>query len=167
VIARILVALDGSPRGPGVFDAAAQIASRFGATLFPFRALFVPPEFPAAAAGSRADALPHHLTKIALDDLLRITERPAPRGIRIDAPTVRLGTPWRLIVELSDELDVDLIVLGSHGYNALDVLLGTTAARVANIARRHVFVVHARSERVQSLDLVSSPYREPGEQSVP
>lgn len=167
MIARILVALDGSSRAAGVFDAAAQIGARFGATLFPFRALFVPPEFPAAAAGSRADELPRHLTKVALDDLLRLTGRPAPRGVRVDAPTVRLGTPWRLILDLGDELDVDLIVLGSHGYHAIDVILGTTAARVANLARRHVFVVHARAERTLPLDDASSPYREPGAPPLP
>jgi nucleotide-binding universal stress UspA family protein len=148
-----------------VFDAAAEIAARFSAILFPFRALFVPPEFPAAAAGSRADALPDHLSKLATDDLLRITARPVPPGVRIDAPTVRLGTPWRLIIELSDELDVDLIVMGSHGYHTLDRLLGTTAARVANIAQRHVYVVHDRAERAVPLDRSSSPYRRTGTRS--
>jgi nucleotide-binding universal stress UspA family protein len=162
VIARVLVALDGSPRAPGVFDTAAEIAARFSAVLFPFRALFVPPEFPPAAAGSRADSLPDYLFKIAIDDLLRLSSRPGPAGVRVDAPTVRLGTPWRLIIELSDELDVDLIVMGSHGYHTLDRLLGTTAARVANVARRHVYVVHDRSERAVPLDRSSSPYRKIG-----
>ena len=162
MIARVLVALDGSPRAPGVFDAAAEIAARFGATLFPFRALFVPPEFPAAAAGSRADALPPHLTKVALDDLLRLAGRPAFPGVRTASPTVRFGTPWRLIIEVSEELDVDLIVLGSHGYHGLDRILGTTAASVANHAHRHVFVVHDRAERLLPLDRGSSPYRDGG-----
>jgi universal stress protein A len=162
MIARILVALDGSPRAPGVFDTSAQIAARFGATLFPFRALFVPPEFPAAAAGSRADLLPAHMTRAALDDLLQLTGRPCPPGVHIDAPTVRLGTPWRLILELSDELDVDLIVLGSHGYHVLDRILGTTASRVANLARLHVYVVHERSETAGAFDGSSSPYRSTG-----
>jgi nucleotide-binding universal stress UspA family protein len=159
MIARVLVALDGSPRAPGVFDAAAEIAARFAATLYPFRALFVPPEFPAAAAGSRADTLPDHLTKVAVEDLLRIAARPTPPGVRIDAPTVRLGTPWRVIIEMSDELDVDLIVMGSHGYHALDRILGTTAARVANLALRDVLVVHDRSGRAVPPDRSSSPYR--------
>jgi nucleotide-binding universal stress UspA family protein len=162
LITRVLVALDGSPRGPGVFDAAAEIAFRFSATLFPFRALFVPPEFPAAAAGSRADALPDHLTQVALDDLLRLTRRPTPRGVRIEPPTVRIGTPWRRIIEMSEELDVDLIVLGSHGYHGLDRILGTTAARVANLAHRDVFVVHDHAERLVPLDRGSSPYRDTG-----
>jgi nucleotide-binding universal stress UspA family protein len=159
VIARVLVALDGSPRAPGVFDAAAEIGGRFGATLFPFRALFVPPEFPAAAAGSRADALPDHLNKVALEEMLRLMGRRGSAGVKIDAPRARLGTPWRLIIEVSEELDVDLIVLGSHGYHGLDRILGTTAARVANVAHRHVFVVHHRAERFVPIDRGSSPYR--------
>jgi hypothetical protein len=63
VITKVLVALDGSARAPGVFDAAAEVAMLFGATLHPFRALFVPPEFPAAAVGSHSDPLPLHLSK--------------------------------------------------------------------------------------------------------
>jgi nucleotide-binding universal stress UspA family protein len=167
MITRILLALDGSPRAPGVFDAAAEIAARFGATLLPFRALFVAPEFPAAAAGSESDALPDYLTKGALDELVRITGRPAPPGIRIEAPVVRFGSPWRLIIEMSEELDVDLIVLGSHGYHGLDRILGTTAASVANHAHRHVFVVHDRTERLVPHDGGSSPYRVTGSRPGP
>lgn len=162
MIARVLVALDGSPRAPWVFGASAEIAARFGATLFPFRALFVPPEFPAAAAGSHADALPDHLTQIALDDLWKLTMGPASFGVQVDPPKVRIGTPWRLIIEMSEELNIDLIVLGSHGYHGLDRILGTTAARVANLAHRHVFVVHEYAERSVPLDRGSSPYRDTG-----
>ena len=162
MIARVLVALDGSPRAPGVFDAAAVMAARFAATLFPFRALSVPPEFPAAAAGSRSDVLPDYLTRVALADLLRLVARPAATGVHVDTPTMRFGSPWRLIIEMSEELDVDLIVLGSHGYHALDRILGTTAASVANLAHRHVFVVHDRAERLLPPDRESSPYRVAG-----
>jgi len=162
VIARVLVALDGSARATGVFDVSAELAARFGATLFPFRALFVPPEFPAAAAGSRPDALPDYLTKVAIADLLRLSSRPAPPGIRIHAPTVRFGKPSRLIVEMSEEVDADVIVLGSHGYGTLDRLLGTTAASVANLAHRHVFVVHDRADHPVPPDTGSSPYRGSG-----
>ena len=48
MISRILVALDGSDRAPGVFAAAVELAARFRAALQPFRAVTVPPEFPAA-----------------------------------------------------------------------------------------------------------------------
>jgi nucleotide-binding universal stress UspA family protein len=159
VIRRILVALDGSTRAPGVFDAAAEMAVRFGATLRPFRAIFVPPEFPPAAAGSRADPLPSRLVQQAYDELARISQRASLRVVRLEAPTVRMGEPWRLIIEVSEDIDADLIVLGSHGYHGLDLILGTTASRVANVAKRDVLVVHERADRLLAEDPLGSPYR--------
>jgi nucleotide-binding universal stress UspA family protein len=155
MIGRLLVALDGSPRAPGVFDAAAEVATRFGAELHPFRAIFVPPEFPASAAGSQRDRLPEYLSKEAMDELSRLSARAA--HLSIGAPIVRFGQPWRLILDVADQLDVDLVVLGSHGYHGMDHILGTTAARVANLAHRSVLVVHERSDR--ALAPPSPPYR--------
>jgi len=159
MIRRILVALDGSARAVSVFDAAAEIAARFGASLRPFRAIHVPPEFPAAAAGSRADPLPAHLAQRAQDDLARIAARDSARLVTVEASIVRIGDPWRLIIDVSDEIDADLIVVGSHGYHALDRILGTTAARVADIAHRSVLVVHERVDRLLALE-AESPYRQ-------
>ncbi len=146
MIRKILVALDASARAPGVFDAAAEIGERFAARVQPFRAINVPPEFPAAAAGSRSDPLPVRLAREAYDDMARIISL-APRKVGTELPMVRTGEPWRLIIDISEEIDADLIVIGSHGYQGLDRILGTTAARVANHAPRNVLVVHDRPER--------------------
>lgn len=143
MIARILVALDNSPRTEGVFEAAAQIGRRFGATLWPLRALSVPPEFPAAAAGSVKDPLAAFLAQQAVEAIEQLAERNA--DVLVESPIVRVGEAWRLILEVGEELDVDLIVIGSHGYKGVDRLLGTTAAKVVNMARRNVLVVHARA----------------------
>jgi hypothetical protein len=51
---RILVAVDASEREPGVFDAAAELAQRFDATLFVVRAVTVSPEFPAGGGRERS-----------------------------------------------------------------------------------------------------------------
>jgi universal stress protein F len=143
VIARVLVAVDASPRAPAVVAAAAEIAARFGATLTLFRALSIPPDFPPAAHVGPADALPAFLTKEALAGLDALLAT-LPPGVRADAPMVRVGQSWRTILQVADELDVDLIVIGSHGYYGLDRVLGTTAGKVANRARRNVLVVHER-----------------------
>ena len=143
MIATILVALDGSLRAPGVFDAAAEIAQRFGAKLVALRVIDVPPEFPAAAAGSLHDALPDMLARVALAELERLRLR-HPSAWH-DAPRVRAGTPWRVVLEVANELDVDLIVVGSHGFHGLDRVLGTTTGRVAERAARNVLVVHERA----------------------
>jgi nucleotide-binding universal stress UspA family protein len=140
MIRSVLVAVDGSARAPGVFEAAVELADTFGAILYPFRAIFVPPEFPASAGGSLTDPLPAHLQEAAMEDLLRLRSRAPP--ITVGAPIVRFGQPWRAFLDAGDELKVDLIVLGSHGYHGVDRILGTTAARVVNLARRNVLVVH-------------------------
>ena len=160
MISRILVALDGSERAPGVFAAAVELAARFRATLQPFRAVTVPPEFPAAAAGSRPDPLAAHLFERAEEELANIVSS-APSGLHVARPIVRFGQPWRLILLVSDEMDADLIVVGSHGYHGLDRILGTTAARVANVSRRNVLVVHGRSDRAEHVEAAEGPYRQP------
>jgi nucleotide-binding universal stress UspA family protein len=164
MIRKILVGLDGSARAASVFDAAIEIAVRFGATLQPFRAVFVPPEFPPAGAGGRSDPLPAHLSRRAHDDLVGLAGRGLALHVTIDPPIVRVGDPSRLIIELSDELDVDLIVIGSHGYDGLDRILGTTAGRVANLAHRDVLVVHERADRIKMSNPSGSPYRRAGAQ---
>jgi nucleotide-binding universal stress UspA family protein len=59
---------------------------------------------------------------------------------------VRRGQPWRCILELGDELDAELIVVGAHGFH-LDPTLGSTASKVVNHARRNVLVVRAGGVR--------------------
>ncbi len=159
MISRILVALDGSDRAPGVFDAAVELAARFRALLRPFRAVMVPPEFPAAAAGSRPDPLASHLIETAEEELAELVSD-APAGFLVEPPIVRIGQPWRLILAVADEIDADLVVVGSHGYHGLDRILGTTAARVANVSSRNVLVVHDLRDRAAIPEPTgSSPYR--------
>ena len=54
-----------------------------------------------------------------------------------------VGTPWQSITEVAVEENVDLILIGSHGYSGIDHVLGTTAAKVVNHADRSVLVVRA------------------------
>ena len=63
----------------------------------------------------------------------------------MSASLVRVGQSWRTILEVADEVDADLIVIGSHGYYGIDRVLGTTAGKVANLARRNVLVVHEQA----------------------
>lgn len=57
---------------------------------------------------------------------------------------VERGAPvWARIVEVADDEDVSLIVLGSHGRSALGrAMMGSVAAAVVNGTRRSVFIVH-------------------------
>lgn len=143
MIGRILVALDGSPRSAGVLAAAVEMARRFDADLLPLRVIFIPAEFPPSAHVVQGDPLRAHMIRDAEEALAALTA--SVTGARMGAPIVLHGQPWRVILQASDDLNVDLIVVGSHGYHGLDRVLGTTAGKVANLAHRNVLVVHERS----------------------
>jgi nucleotide-binding universal stress UspA family protein len=138
-----------------VFDVAVMMASRFRAALWPFRAVLVPPEFPPAAAGSQRDPLPAHLSVEAMEALRAL--RPGKPLVDLREPVVRIGVPWRCMLEVAEELDIDLIVMGSHGYHGIDRLVRTTADRVADRARCNVLIVHAPPVAHEAP--ATSPYR--------
>jgi nucleotide-binding universal stress UspA family protein len=142
VIGTILVALDGSERAAGVLSTAVRLAEVYQATLHLLRVIQIPPEFPAAASyGSQGDALPPLLERRALDDLRALLlGEPRAQQSRLH---VRSGVQvWRTIIDAADEMEVDLIVLGTHGYHGVDRILGTTAGNVVNLARKSVLVAH-------------------------
>lgn len=144
MIARVLAAVDGSSRAPYVVETATDLVSRYGAAFYLLRTIEVPPEFPAAAAGIPQDKLPAHLAVVATNELAALARGANAAVAKI---LVRVGQPWRTILEVGDELDADLIVMGSHGYYGLDRVLGTTAGKVANLAGRNVLIVHDRNRR--------------------
>ena len=61
-------------------------------------------------------------------------------------PLVVDGAPaWNQIVEIAEERNADLIVIGSRGLSGLKhVVLGSVAAAVAQHSKRSVLIVHDR-----------------------
>lgn len=140
MIHRALVALDESARAPGVFQRAAEIARAFGAELILFHAVPVPQEFPPAGAGTPPDALPGYLVRTAHERLMQYVAREPELSMRV---VVREHlSPNHAIVDASEELDADLIVIGNHGYHGMDRILGTTAGKVIHEAKRDVLIVY-------------------------
>jgi universal stress protein F len=140
---KILAAIDASERAAGVFELAVEVARASSARLYIMRVVTIPPEFPPAAAGSPTDPLIARTAGTAMHDLSRLIAG-APHDVSIEPPVVRLGVPWKVILETAEERDVDLIVVGSHGYQGWDRILGTTAGKIANIAGRNVLIAHER-----------------------
>jgi nucleotide-binding universal stress UspA family protein len=69
----------------------------------------------------------------------------AVKGSNIESESSqRLGTPYEEIVKVAKEMEVDLIVIATHGYTGLKhFLLGSTAERVVRLAPCPVLVVRA------------------------
>ncbi len=140
-IHRVLVAVDTSPRAPGVLSAARELAGRFGARLHVYQAVYIPPDIPAAAhtGGSGTD---RELERLAERKLAALVGD-AP-GTVIEPLEFGVGQPWRAILAAAERIQADLIVVGSHGYGGMDHVIGTTSAKVVNHASCSVFVVHER-----------------------
>lgn len=141
-IGKILTALDGSPRAALVFETATSLARQLNAEVILLRVLTVPPDLP-PAAHTHPDHLEERLERQTSAELQRLAD--TVRDVRFSTPVVVEGDPWRQILAVATAQDVDLIVLGSHGYHGLDRVLGTVAAKVVNHADRDVLVVHART----------------------
>jgi nucleotide-binding universal stress UspA family protein len=135
---RILAAVDGSSHAEGVAQAAFQIAERFGAAVHLFRVIELPPDF-AAAAANMADSLQPALEKQVRDELTALAAK-CSRAVA-EEPGISHGRPWRDVIVAAERLDVDLIVIGSHGYGAWEMFLGTTAGKIVDRAERTVLVV--------------------------
>ena len=134
-----LVALDSSPRASHVLAAAIAFAQATSTKLVLFRAVGLPGDLPIEAYAMPPDGMVDVLQQRAMRELDQAS-RVIPEGLTFET-RVEVGTAWQAICDAGKVVDAALIVIGSHGYSALDRLLGTTAARVVNHADRSVLVV--------------------------
>jgi universal stress protein F len=135
----IVVALDGSTRAPAVLAKAAALARASGGTLHLCRAMTIPMDLPAITWAMRGEDLGAFLVEHGLQELA-LCARQLPEGLTIETHC-RIGKPWQVICDFGRELGADLIVLGSHGFDGIDYLIGTNAAKVVNRAHCSVLVV--------------------------
>jgi nucleotide-binding universal stress UspA family protein len=78
------------------------------------------------------------LTKFAEDEL---SDQPEDLQ-RVASIEVLHGNPVALILQRADRLNVDVIVMGSHGKGAVEhAFLGSTAEKVLRKTKRPVFIV--------------------------
>lgn len=136
---RILVGLDSSPRAKHVLATAVDLAERTGARLRLLRAVTIATELPASVWA----VPPHEVLESALaaaDRELRELARMVPPSM-LEGATAVVGVAWDALCSAARKEDVDLIVIGAHGYGLFERILGTTASKVVNHADRSVLVV--------------------------
>jgi nucleotide-binding universal stress UspA family protein len=127
MIKQILVAVDGSTNAASAIDWTASAAVQLGAAVVAVHALGL---------------LEHdeHAAQIAR---LEGTWTAPLRDASIQcACAVRDGNPVSVILDVAEELDVDLIVVGSRGLGGYpELLLGSTSTQVAQRSTRPVVIV--------------------------
>jgi nucleotide-binding universal stress UspA family protein len=134
---RIVVAVDGSPGGARALDWAAGLAADVGAEVVAVHALGL---LDALEGREKVPAQAHR------DEIRRRFERDwcsvlDARGVRAQR-LLRDGPAVPTLLAVADEVDADLIVLGSRGLGGFpDQLLGSTSTQVAQSSRRPVAII--------------------------
>jgi nucleotide-binding universal stress UspA family protein len=157
----LLVPIDFSPCAEHALDYACELAGKLGAKLHlvnaigsssPPRALPTSPAPPSCcSAPSASPRTCRAKSSSSWTAASRTSSSATPTPTSSDSPPACRATAWSAssphspprddICRTARELDVDLIVIGPHGYRGLDRVLGTTAAKVVNHAARNVLVV--------------------------
>lgn len=143
---RVVFAYDGSALAKAAIDEAASLLGPGREAIVvcvwqPFDVGFVP------AAGIRLDAQ-------QIDEVRKAAEETAAEGATVavaagfDARSLAIeaAPSWQAIVELAEDRDASLIVLGSHGRTGLPgMFLGSVAGAVAAHSKRSVLISHRRA----------------------
>lgn len=136
----ILVPTDGSEVAGEAASHAMSLADTYDAEV---HGLFV--------ADTRMKAISSELTGADAEDVLfdddhhpadAFEERARSRDVPLTAAT-RVGLPYEEIVDYADEVDADMIAMGTHGRTGLSrFLIGSTTERVLRTASVPVLAVH-------------------------
>lgn len=127
---RILIACDFSQRSLKAMTTAARLSSRFAAELV---ALHVVDDQPEDSATAAAEAARHTIEQYF--------QAPAVAAVRHKRHLVRQGQAFQVILDIAEEEQADLIVLGEHRRSFVrDIFTGTTVERVIRDSSRPVLV---------------------------
>ena len=147
---RILLAVDGSQFSDAAVE---EIANRPWPVGSEVDVLSVsePPAYPMGEAAALPSGYYEEIERIAQEQARTAVDRAADR-IRAGATRLKIadhvvaGHPVKEIVDLAEQLDSDLIVVGSHGYRGFKrLLLGSVSQAVASHAKCSVEIVRGKS----------------------
>lgn len=140
---RILLAADGSKESAAAARTAAGLAKETGSELYLVHVIpALPPQpYPYYSLESQEERLERTKKEVRKFLDKRAEQLESEFGSR-PRTHLRVGDPRKEIVELSDEIDAGLVVLGSRGYDGLSrVLIGSVSEGVVRHARCPVLVV--------------------------
>ena len=146
---RILVPIDFSEHSKKTVSYATRFASRYNATVQLLH-VFEIPDYAATPYGRREQTCNQIKSQVdaaeqdARQNLTAFENQLLNVGVKVEA-YLRVGYPFDEIVQMANRFDVDLIIIGSHGYTGITrLLVGSTAERVVARAPCPVLVVKER-----------------------
>jgi nucleotide-binding universal stress UspA family protein len=144
----LLVGVDGSAASRAALDVAADVAAMLGGSLSVLHVFEHVRPFPVAPRGDRGTEGNECVRDQALELLEAAARDIRRRGVGVQV-VLRSGEPASTLLALADDVDADLVVVGTRGRGGpADMLLGSVARTVADRAGRPTLVVPAAAGRV-------------------
>ncbi|GLI53847.1 universal stress protein [Thermodesulfovibrio yellowstonii] len=157
---KILACIDGSEESFHAFEEAVKFSKEIGITVF---ALTVAPPYHGDISLIGIGLSLEELNKPYKDTLSRAKDIANKYGVLVK-PLYEEGEPFEKIVDISEEISADLIVMGKKGMSALrEVLMGSVTERVIGYSNIDVLIVPKDSTIKWNKVLVAvdvSPYGE-------
>jgi nucleotide-binding universal stress UspA family protein len=146
---KILIATDGSPAALKAVELGLELAEEHGAQVTFVHVAPAADVLPVSGfAMAGPVSVPHELDEhdhAMLDEALELAEQQGVPALT----RLLVGGAARQIVAYADEVDADLIVVGSRGLGAIgSTLLGSVSRKVLHDAKRPVLIVREVSEPV-------------------
>ncbi|MCP3936734.1 MAG: universal stress protein [Actinomycetia bacterium] len=146
---KILACVDFTPAADAVVDVVGNLASSSTTTVTLLHVAAPEPAFVGyddeGGPRSREDRerqLDHERVRIGQQAAIL-----AQRGVETAETVMRVGATTDTILEVADEIDADVVVVGRHRHGRLhDLLLGNTATEVVERSRRPVLIVPPRDD---------------------
>jgi nucleotide-binding universal stress UspA family protein len=146
-IRAILVPIDFSTNASAVIEWAAHLAQEHDSKLILFHAYHLPVEFQQLEGASLPPDFWASIKTEAQQSLDAYRQELRSTGLEVES-LVREGYAATAIVDEAAELEVDLIVMGTHGLSGIKhMLLGSIAERVVQKAPCPVLTVKPRPDR--------------------
>ena len=140
---RILVPTDFSVQAENALKVAAQLAKKFNGEIYLLHMLELPLQLVDPVIGSGSQNLPEALffMKLAKKRFKEVIDQPFLKGIKVH-DTVEFHQAFEGIIEVSQEHNCDLIVMGSHGANGFkEVFIGSNTEKVVRNSSIPVLVI--------------------------
>ncbi len=140
---RILVPTDFSVQAENALKVAAQLAKKFNGEIYLLHMLELPLQLIDPVSGSGSQNLPEALffMKLAKKRFKEVIDQPFLKGIIVH-DTVEFHQAFEGIIEVSQEHNCDLIVMGSHGANGFkEVFIGSNTEKVVRNSSIPVLVI--------------------------
>ena len=139
----VLVGVDHSQASRAALELAADIAASLGGSLSVLEVVEYVPAFPLEEPSPAGGGHQRRVAEVAMALLEAEVRDVRAQGVGVQV-VVRSGDPAATLLEVADDVDADLVVVGTRCHPRPDeLLLGSVARTVADRARRPTLVVPA------------------------